>query len=685
MGPPSQFGGGMGPGTTSSASRGDHRSTSTMNAGRGPPHLLTGPGSAGVHGESLSVKDRDRLERAEREKERERESRSAERREREMIREREREMYAIERDKQERVWERERREEERMRERGRREGNGAMIGMVGGDRSFEAEREREWQRKAHQGGTPRMQESHPGWPIFAPPRMSDDPGEAEKYRERDLAMQREAERAREHSRAREQMDADPVRADRIRQQEQQARREKDRSRDIDRDMRKERMREPRRVSGEEHGWLPDPRALEGWSREQERERERELEQQDRMRMQREFDIREREMRDREREEELLRNRHPVGLHHHHLHHHHHRHSAPTSVPPNVQGHGINPKSSAGKSSRPTELGEVALGQPIGPGALPPPFNSIINDRPPSHAGPKHVSSKISTGTAPGQPPLPSAPQHLHPSHHLHQHPHALPPQMGFPPSHRQSPVMKALTAPAISAALQAHSPHPPLPPTLEPRHLGTFVYPSIPFPFMDFSPLVSDTTVSAPSTGALFEREIREIHVTIFIPTGFLPAKRPKHPRIWGGAPIPSFSPLFFTPPLINHVQAGMPPVFPKPHRFELRGIRRVYTDDSDLFLCALHSGWITWSATRKARQDGKDLRLELRLTREARYVGGYGAKYIGNPDGQDGPSEDDGTVLLSAGWGNGHDGAGMEILKADFVQVGSLSASYFHSHSWVC
>ncbi|KAF8972785.1 hypothetical protein BDZ97DRAFT_1649641, partial [Flammula alnicola] len=43
---------------------------------------------------------------------------------------------------------------------------------------------------------------------------------------------------------------------------------------------------------------------------------------------------------------------------------------------------------------------------------------------------------------------------------------------------------------------------------------------------------------------------------------------------------------------------------------------RRVYTDDSDIFLCAIHSGWLTWSGARKARARGRDLRIEVRVLR---------------------------------------------------------------------
>ncbi|KAE9405386.1 hypothetical protein BT96DRAFT_812344, partial [Gymnopus androsaceus JB14] len=43
---------------------------------------------------------------------------------------------------------------------------------------------------------------------------------------------------------------------------------------------------------------------------------------------------------------------------------------------------------------------------------------------------------------------------------------------------------------------------------------------------------------------------------------------------------------------------------------------RRIYTDDSDIFLCAIHSGWVSWSGAKKAREEGKDLKIRLRVIR---------------------------------------------------------------------
>ncbi|EKM50690.1 uncharacterized protein PHACADRAFT_264097 [Phanerochaete carnosa HHB-10118-sp] len=208
-------------------------------------------------------------------------------------------------------------------------------------------------------------------------------------------------------------------------------------------------------------------------------------------------------------------------------------------------------------------------------------------------------------------------------------------------------------------------------PTLKPRNLGTFVHPRLPFPFLDF-PAPPTDLVTSPAPVPAVEKETRELHATILIPSVFIPTEKPRRPRIWGGALVPSFSPLFATPQLITHLQSGLSYGFMRPHPYEIYGMRRVYTDDSDMFLCALHAGWITWSMARKAHKEGKDLRLEVRLSRESRYPGGLGSKFMGPTDGKNVQSGDDGSTLLSAGWGNNHDGAGVEIMRAEFVKPGT-------------
>jgi hypothetical protein len=49
------------------------------------------------------------------------------------------------------------------------------------------------------------------------------------------------------------------------------------------------------------------------------------------------------------------------------------------------------------------------------------------------------------------------------------------------------------------------------------------------------------------------------------------------------------------------------------------------------------------------------------------RYVGNVGT--AAEPSGGGDP-EDDGRGFFSAGWGNGHEGAGIEILDVSFVKV---------------
>ena len=82
------------------------------------------------------------------------------------------------------------------------------------------------------------------------------------------------------------------------------------------------------------------------------------------------------------------------------------------------------------------------------------------------------------------------------------------------------------------------------------------------------------------------------------IPSGHLPVFKPLRPRIWGG----DISIYEQNPGPVAHYQ---------PMR-----ARRVYTDDLDLFLCAAHSGFVRWSAVRKARREGKDMRIEIGVWR---------------------------------------------------------------------
>ncbi|KAJ3759112.1 hypothetical protein EV360DRAFT_42527, partial [Lentinula raphanica] len=133
-----------------------------------------------------------------------------------------------------------------------------------------------------------------------------------------------------------------------------------------------------------------------------------------------------------------------------------------------------------------------------------------------------------------------------------------------------------------------------------------------------------------------------ETLVTIVIPNGFIPLEKPKPGsrnkyRIWGGG-VPArlgsndhenisygrdrererqydqirgrYQEQDFT-----FVNPSGKLDDPLTRKRSLRR-RRIYTDDSDIFLCAIHSGWISWSGARKAREEGKDLRVCLRIIR---------------------------------------------------------------------
>lgn len=70
----------------------------------------------------------------------------------------------------------------------------------------------------------------------------------------------------------------------------------------------------------------------------------------------------------------------------------------------------------------------------------------------------------------------------------------------------------------------------------------------------------------------------------------------------------------------------------------------------------------------REARQRGRDARVEVQVLPPAeRYFGSVGT---GPEPGSGGDPEDDGRGFFSAGWGNGHEGVGIEILEVTFVKV---------------
>lgn len=213
-----------------------------------------------------------------------------------------------------------------------------------------------------------------------------------------------------------------------------------------------------------------------------------------------------------------------------------------------------------------------------------------------------------------------------------------------------------------------------------------------------------------------------ETRATILIPNGYIPREKPPDPHIWGGGVIGR--------PIDPQRQAPPTPKQDKPDSPARPKKRRIYTDDSDLFLCALHSGWLTWSASARARDKGKDIRIEVRIIRCAgagagsvfavgagafagkyapavngvvatnglhrkngnmkmpvvrkeeivgRFIGGWGEKcFVKEFDGETEDEENDGRGLVSAGWGSGHDGSAIEVVNVEFVEVSSPGSTGF-------
>ncbi|RDX51378.1 hypothetical protein OH76DRAFT_1401702 [Lentinus brumalis] len=691
--------------------------------------------------ERQAMKERERQERYA--QQREREIREQEHREQELRRERrakEREMQMREQEAQiqmqlqvrEQEREREQRERERLREREQREreqrdqdfrmhahgmmgmsvglGLGAGMSMSAADREREEreQRDREWLQKAQQQmeargsrqhqhqqqhqhqlqhqlqhqpppPPPPMQTMGPPqghgqgqvWPRFVTP-SGPSPEEERMLQEREMQRRgMEDVRMRELEWESEKVERQPTRTGKSRtstkdrepkdgQREDRRRtsvREKEREREkLEMEMQQEREREHRRRE-----------------RELVLQKEAQYELMERERIQRQRDLADMETirAVRAREEQMQQQMQAQGQVHgapqqhiHHVHPHHHQHPA-------GPGSQLDPRHLKGQSGKQGGMG---------PGPMP-------QDLPPQYQHERERdfrqgSSKGLPHNQMGIPPPHLAqgmpmPHPMAPGPHMRQHP---PPDMypphpgahvGYPGRRPSPPPGHGPPVPMINPAYMfPRSSSPSSPPVFALRHLGTFVLPRTPFPFFDFPAPTSES-------GAL--PDPLDIRATIYVPCRFLPLTRPARPRIWGGALIPAVPPLTGAQRALCQQFTPANSQFGRPWPDEVREGRRVYTDDSDLFLCALHAGWVSWSAARRARREGQDLVMEVRLTREARYIGGYGSPLRARERERERErgeeelgSEDDGSSLLSSGWGNGHDGAGVEVLSAEFVQPGS-------------
>ena len=167
--------------------------------------------------------------------------------------------------------------------------------------------------------------------------------------------------------------------------------------------------------------------------------------------------------------------------------------------------------------------------------------------------------------------------------------------------------------------------------------------------------------------------------MTILIPFAHLPSAlpSPSKPRVWGGALITVNDPYFAGTPFGMYVPRA-------PHS------RRVYTDDSDIALVALHTGRVSWSGMKRARAAKLDLKVTLSLCRDVgRYVGSRGAvaegtlmdnlsvdrglKSLWKGKGEEIKDDDEnvkGWSMLTGTWDSEHDGSGIEVLNGEWIPV---------------
>ncbi|QRV74073.1 hypothetical protein RhiJN_02087 [Ceratobasidium sp. AG-Ba] len=214
--------------------------------------------------------------------------------------------------------------------------------------------------------------------------------------------------------------------------------------------------------------------------------------------------------------------------------------------------------------------------------------------------------------------------------HMHSHSLSIPPlQQARPPAHSHA---HHYSHPLSHPRAVSPHPHSTLPPLLSPVWLGTFVYPNLPFP-VRLPPSLSRNNLTSEG--------YRPYQYTVLVPSGFLPHQPPSRSQ------RPDI-------PLWGSPQTG-------------------YTDDSNLLLAALHSGSVSWSDIRRARQLKQDAKIVVGV-----WVGGAnGGRNAVRPKGGMWEGTEGNGQLRSCGWGNTHDGGGMEIVEIVWTEPGSAHAPH--------
>jgi hypothetical protein len=189
-----------------------------------------------------------------------------------------------------------------------------------------------------------------------------------------------------------------------------------------------------------------------------------------------------------------------------------------------------------------------------------------------------------------------------------------------PPTHKQpllsdSSIVNQKSSAPTETGLPLPPPRTPSP-ALDAAHLGTFVYPSLPFPIRPFSlPYNRRTTI------------------TILVPASQLPQRDTYYP-VSTNETAPNAT--IHRDPRSRRIWGGIPQL----------DERKIYTDDSDLVFAAIHSAIVSYDP--ELFSSGQDLELKLRLypaPETGHFVGGLG-----------------GDNLVSGSWGNSHEGCAFAV-----------------------
>ncbi|KAG9047306.1 hypothetical protein FS837_002563 [Tulasnella sp. UAMH 9824] len=373
-------------------------------------------------------------------------------------------------------------------------------------------------------------------------------------------------------------------------------------------------------------------------------------------------------------------------HHHHVHHHHHHHSHPQQ---SGYGHHHHVRRSPNDAVQPTRgysrddssrAPQYASAQQIQQQSMqPPPPGSSQHHHLPPHQYPPPSQAHPSSGY-PASHPLPppqTIPPHHQPQNHLppipsNQQPSAPPPtaQNSSPAPTQQQLQTSASIVAAFAAALQPEEVN-KLP------YLGTFVYPNLPLPI--------GKGVTGSEGELLLEPKVhRERHGDdVIFKSEPVQNADGADETVVTGVDVFATAPFFTMTVLLASGHLLTPHTIPGrlDGTFKLWGSQSYggYTDDSDLRLILLHSGFITIDDMYKAKNENKDLRVRLRVGRypRGRYVGGP-AEIPAGPPPKKRNKHDSGEVRIkSYAWGNSHDGGSLEVLSVDVTKRGAAHSKH--------